>query len=96
MTEANLRAALEDGKTLAQVAKDRGKSLDGLVEAMVAEKAKAADQAVEDGRLTKAERDDLVAGLRKRLTDLVNGRFPPHREHKFEDRRGASLFFPTA
>lgn len=40
MTEANLRAALEDGKTLAQVAKDRGKSVDGLVQAMVAEKAR--------------------------------------------------------
>jgi uncharacterized protein YidB (DUF937 family) len=96
MTRANLRAALEDGKTLAQVAKDRGKSVDGLVQAMAADETKAADQAVEDGRLTKAERDDLVAGLKKRLTDLVNGRFPPHREHKFEDRRGASLFFPTA
>jgi uncharacterized protein YidB (DUF937 family) len=96
MTEANLRAALEDGKTLAQVAKDRGKSVDGLVQAMAAEKTKAIDQAVEDGRLTKAERDDLVAGLKQRLTDLVNGRFPPHREHRFEDRRGASLFFPTA
>ena len=96
MTEANLRTALEDGKTLAQVAKDRGKSVDGLVQAMAAEKTKAIDQAVEDGRLTKAERDDLVAGLKQRLTDLVNGRFPPHREHRFEERRGASLFFPTA
>lgn len=96
MTEANLRAALEDDKTLAQVAKDRGKSVDGLVQAMAAEKTKSIDQAVEDGRLTKAERDDLVDGLKQRLTDLVNGRFPPHREHKFEDRRGASLFFPTA
>lgn len=96
LTEASLRAALEDGKTLAQVANDRGKSVEGLVQALVAEKEKAADQAVEDGRLTKAERDDLVAGLKQRLRHLVNGRFPPHREHRFEDRRGASLFFPTA
>jgi polyhydroxyalkanoate synthesis regulator phasin len=96
MTEAGLRAALEDGNTLAQVAKDRGKSMDGLVQALAAEKTKAFDQAVEDGNLTKEERDDLVAGLKQRLTDLVNGRFPRQREHRFEDRRGASLFFPTA
>ena len=95
LTEAKLRAALESGKTLAQVAKDQGKPADGLVQAMLAEKTKALDQAVKDGRLTKAERDDLVAGLKERVTDLVNGRFPP-RHHEFRDRRGAALPFPTA
>jgi hypothetical protein len=95
LSEAKLQAALEDGKTLAQVAKDQGKSVDGLVQAMLADKTKRLDQAVKDGRLTKAERDDLVAGLKERVTDLVNGRFPP-RHPKFRDRRGAALPFPTA
>jgi hypothetical protein len=95
LTEAKLRAALESGKTLAQVAKDQGKSVDGLVQAMLAEKTKALDRAVKDGRLTKAERDDLVAGLKERVTDLVSGPFPP-RHHEFRDRRGAALPFPTA
>jgi polyhydroxyalkanoate synthesis regulator phasin len=96
LTVAKLRAALEDGKTLAQVAKDRGKPVDGLVQAMLADKTKGLDEAVKAGRLTKAERDDLVAGLKKRITDLVNGRFPPHGHHKFRDDRGAALYFPTA
>jgi polyhydroxyalkanoate synthesis regulator phasin len=95
LTEAKLRAALESGKTLAQVAKDQGRPVDGLVQAMLAEKTKALDQAVKSGRITKAERDDLVAGLKERVTDLVNGRFPP-RHHEFRDRRGAALPFPTA
>jgi hypothetical protein len=95
LSPAKLRAALESGKTLAQVAKDQGKSVDGLVQAMLAAKTKRLDQAVQDGRLTKAERDDLVAGLKERITDLVNGRFPPH-HHEFRDRRGAALPFPTA
>ena len=95
LTEAKLRAALESGKTLARVATDQGKSVDGLVQAMLAEKTKALDQAVKSGRITKAERDDLVAGLKERVTDLVNGRFPP-RHHEFRDRRGAALPFPTA
>ena len=36
MTEAKLMTALEDGKTLAQIARNRGKSVDGLVNALVA------------------------------------------------------------
>jgi hypothetical protein len=95
LSEAKLRAALENGKTLAKVAKDQGKSVDGLVQAMLADKTKRLDQAVKDGRLPKAERDDLVAGLKERVTDLVNGRFPP-RHPEFRDRRGAALPFPTA
>jgi hypothetical protein len=95
LSPAKLRAALEDGKTLAQVAKDRGKSVDGLVQALLAEKTKRADAAVKAGRLTQAERDDLVAGLKQRITDLVNGRFPPRRHHEFRGR-GAGLVFPTA
>lgn len=84
-----LRDRLEDGDTLAHVANDRGKPVDGLVQAMLAEKKNALDDAVKAGKLTKAERDDLVAGLTKRITDLVNGRFPSHR-HEFKGR-GASL-----
>jgi hypothetical protein len=95
LSEAKLQAALEDGKTLAQVAKDQGKSVDGLVQAMLAGKTKRLDQAVKDGRLTKAERDDLVAGLKERVTNLVKGRFPPHHP-RFRDRRGTALPFPTA
>ena len=49
MTEAALRAQLESGKTLAQVAKDRNKSVDGLVTALVAEKKARIEQAVKDG-----------------------------------------------
>jgi hypothetical protein len=95
LTEAKLHEALESGKTLAQVAKDRGKSVDGLVDAMLADKEKRLDAAVAAGRITKAERADFLTGLKKRITDLVNGRFPAHDHHEFRGR-GASLPFPTA
>jgi polyhydroxyalkanoate synthesis regulator phasin len=81
MTETALHNALRDGKTLAQVARDRNKSVDGLVDALVTESRKRIDQAVEDGRLTRAEADEFVAGLRERITDRVNGRFPRLRGH---------------
>lgn len=95
MSEDKLRDQLESGKTLAQVAKDRGKSVDGLVDAMLADEKKRIDAAVAAGKITKAEGDELAAGLKARVTDFVNGRFPAHEHHEFRGR-GASLPFPTA
>ena len=96
MSETALREALAGGKTLAQIAKDRGKTVGGLVQAMVAAKTKVLDEAVEAGRLTDAERDEIVAGLKARVTDLVDGRFPPRHRHEFRERRGERILFPTA
>jgi hypothetical protein len=76
MTEAQLREALESGKTLAEVAKDRHKSVDGLVNALLAGAEKKLDAAVAAGELTKAEEKEMLAGLKDRITDLVKGRFP--------------------
>lgn len=75
MTEAQLRAAREEGKTLAQVAQERGKSVDGLVDALVNAATEDLEQAVQDGRLTEAQKDSIVAGLRERITAMVNGEF---------------------
>ena len=83
VTEAALRESLEGGKTLADVAKEKGKSVDGLVDAIVAAKTKELDAAVTAGRLTKAQRDEIVAGLGAWTTDLVNGERPA-----FPGRRG--------
>jgi hypothetical protein len=76
MTQAQLREALSAGKTLAQVARDRNKSVDGLVDALVKQAEQKLDKAVEAGRLTEAQKKEMLAGLRERITDLVNGRFP--------------------
>lgn len=93
MTQAQLEDALEDGKTLAQVAKDQGKAVDGLVDALVEAAEQKLQDAVEAGRLTEAEKSEMLDGLRDRITDLVNGRFPRlprpqfHRDGpRFEER----------
>ena len=83
MTEAALRTQLQNGKTLAQVAKDRNKSVDGLVTALVAEKKARIEQAVKDGHLTQAQADELVARMKEHVTAMVNGRFERRREHHF-------------
>jgi hypothetical protein len=95
MTEANLRAALESGKSLADVAKDKGKSVDGLIDALVAVAAKKWDDAAASGKLEDhgaADRQEFLAGVRDRVTHLVNDRFPPRPDwHDFRHRPG---FFP--
>jgi hypothetical protein len=87
LTRAQLQSQLSQGKTLAQIAKDRDKSVDGLIDALVADEKKELDAAVSAGRLTRAQADELLSGARQRFTDLVNGRMPTFR-HRFGPRGG--------
>ena len=77
LTEAQLRSQLESGKSLAQVAQAQGKSVSGLVDALVGAAKKHLDKAVAAGRLTKAQADEMLAGLRTRIASLVNSRGRP-------------------
>ena len=79
LTEANLRSALEGGKTLAQVAQGQDKSVDGLIAAMVADAKQDLADAVKAGRLTQAQSNAMQAGLKARITDLVNNAPPAGR-----------------
>lgn len=83
ITKAQLRTELENGKTLAQVAESHGKSVDGLVDALLADAKEKVDSAVSAGRLTKAQGDEMLSGLKERITNLVNSRgLPGFREHQ--------------
>lgn len=72
LTEAQLHTQTESGKSLGQVAKDHGKSTDGLIAALVADAKQKLDKAVSAGRITRAQADEMLAGLNQRITDLVN------------------------
>jgi hypothetical protein len=73
VTEAQLQTELAGGETLAQAAKNHGKSADGLVDALAAAEQKQLDAAVAAGRLTKDQEASIVSGLKDRLTAMVNG-----------------------
>ncbi len=75
VTEAELRASLEDGDTLAEVATANGKTAAALVDALVAAANADLDEKVEAGRLTEAQRTSILADLESRLDDVVNGEF---------------------
>jgi hypothetical protein len=90
LTESRLDARIDSGKTLAQVAKDEGKSVDGLVAALKDDLKQKLDDAVSAGRLSKADEDKILSDADQRITNFVNGKFtrPPLPEGGFGERRG--------
>ena len=74
LTESELRTQLNSGKTLAEVAKSRDKSVDGLIAALKDDAKKKLDAAVAAGRLTKAEEEKVLNDLDQRLQDFVNAK----------------------
>jgi hypothetical protein len=76
LTEAELREQLADGKSLADVAKAEGKSVDGLKEAMLAGAKSRLDEAVADERLTQEQADKIYEHLESAIDELVNGTGP--------------------
>lgn len=69
---SDLQSALKSGKSLADVAKDKGKSVDDLVTALLAPTKKNLDQAATDGKITSAQETAILNKLTTVLTNLVN------------------------
>jgi polyhydroxyalkanoate synthesis regulator phasin len=84
MSEAELREAMRD-QTLAQIAKEKGKTAAGLVNELVATQTKRIDEAVDEGKLTDEQAASLKEGLESRMEALVNGelRRPHAGKHRF-------------
>jgi hypothetical protein len=76
ITQAQLRTALASGKSLAQIAKDHGKTADGLVAALVAAAKTRLDKAVTAKHLTSAREKSILSKLQSVFKNLVNGKQP--------------------
>jgi hypothetical protein len=80
LEEQELRERVRGGETLAEIAEDEGRSVDGLVDALVRSAQERIDEAVAAGRLDEEHAAELKEELEQRITDLVQGelRFHPH------------------
>jgi hypothetical protein len=76
LSQSELMTKLQSGKSLADIAKDQGKSVDGLVQALVDDAKTHLDQAVKDGHLSQAQEDQILGQVKQHITDLVNGTAP--------------------
>jgi len=76
VSEQALMSDLRSGKTLAAVAKAKGKSVSGLEQAMIAPAKSKLDSAVKDGHLTKAQESTFLQMLSAGVDRLVTKGFP--------------------
>jgi hypothetical protein len=72
LTESELRAQLDAGKSLAQIASAQGKSLVGLEDVIVSDAKMHLDEAVANGKLTAAQEETMLADLKSHVDEIVN------------------------
>ncbi len=76
LTEQELRTQLADGKTLAEIAGEKGVNTQTLVDAMTSQaKADLAEQ-VANGELTQAEADETLRVLTDRVKTFIDSGMP--------------------
>jgi hypothetical protein len=72
----------QEGKSLAEVAADKGIAVDELVEAIMAEKIAAVQARVDEGTITQEQADLMIQQMTERTEEAVNrtatGPFGPH------------------
>jgi transposase-like protein len=90
VTKAELRQELRSGKSLAQIATAHGRSVDGLVSALVDAAKKQLDAAAAAGGITPERRQAIEANLEQRITELVNAE-PPALPERWRADRGFGL-----
>ncbi len=77
VSATDLRTQLQSGKTLADIAKaTSGKTVDGLIQAIVTAETTEIDQAVKDGKITADQATRMKTNLTQRVTDMVSATRP--------------------
>ncbi len=72
MSVYDLGKALQEGKSIADVAKEKGVDPQTIVDAYMAKVSESLKQAVEDGRLTQKMAEALLEQARERVTNQIN------------------------
>ena len=71
MTTEELREALADGQTIAELAEAQGVALEDIVDASLAPMVERIQQAVEDGRITQEEADERIEQMEEKLLEAL-------------------------
>jgi AraC-like DNA-binding protein len=91
ISQATLFSDMRSGKTLAAIAKAKGKSVSGLEQAIESATKTQLDAAVSAGHLTKSQASKIEAGLAARIDALVNHGFKMgERDHDHDGWGGSA------
>lgn len=72
MSQTDLVAALQSGKTVAQVAAEQKVDTSTIVDAFIAPRADLLNQRFADGQLTQAQADTMLAVIKAHVTEQLN------------------------
>jgi hypothetical protein len=76
ISEADLMTAMQGGKSVATLAKEKNVSLDTIIASAVSAESDALKAEVTAGRLTQAQADQRLTGAKDRITNLFNNTMP--------------------
>ncbi|MBN1135816.1 MAG: hypothetical protein JXM73_04480 [Anaerolineae bacterium] len=76
MTIGELMTQLKDGRTIADLAQEKGVDLQIIVDALVASCQERLSQAVTDGKITQDQADRMLEKMRDMIEDHLNGEMP--------------------
>ncbi|MGA8047820.1 MAG: hypothetical protein WCA30_16300 [Dermatophilaceae bacterium] len=91
LTEDELRSALREGDSLAEIAGEQGVAVEDLVDALVAAAEERLAEAVEDGRITQERADEIAATLPERVGEAVERTWEPRGPGRHHGDRGGML-----
>ncbi len=78
MKVEDVTAAVRDGKTIADLAKEKGVAIEDLVAKALDARKAAVQEAVDEGRLTQAQADAMLERMQEQMTEnLQNGTCAP-------------------
>lgn len=75
-TPQDLKSQIQSGTTLKEIITNQNKTVDDVVNAVVAKEKTQLDTAVSNGKLTSQRETTILANLKTRLTNLINNGGP--------------------
>ncbi len=93
MKLTELLTELQNGKSIADVAKEKGVDTQTIVDAYMAQVKEKLDEAVADGRITQKQADYQLQQIEQRVTDQLDNTWPDDC-HGYKGRRGGMMGFP--
>ena len=75
VSEDDLKSALQDGKTIAEVAKEKGVDQQKVIDALIADAKTKTAAAVKEGKITQEQADQRLESLTERVTSFVEEGF---------------------
>ncbi len=82
ISTADLQTALQNGQTIAAVAKAHNVDVNTVINAWVASENKEIDDRASSGQITQAQATQLKSMTQQRITDAVNGTRPAGGDHR--------------